>query len=60
MSVEQRTQVSPVPNSIYNLPNLNPQNNSSLHISGLPFETTEEDIVLFFRDYRLISVKLIK
>ena len=31
-----------------------------LHISGLPFETNEEDILLFLKEYKVNSVKVLK
>jgi hypothetical protein len=34
--------------------------NKMLHISGLPVETTEEDIINFFLGYKLEQIKLIK
>ena len=33
---------------------------NSLHISGLSIETNENDLILFFKDYKVISVKLIQ
>ncbi len=36
------------------------ENNLSLHVSGLPFETTEEDILYLFKDYRIKSAKILK
>jgi hypothetical protein len=31
-----------------------------LHIAGLPIETTEEDILNFFKDYKVEQIRLIK
>jgi hypothetical protein len=33
---------------------------NGLHVAGLPFETTEEDLILFFKDYKIENVQLVK
>lgn len=38
----------------------NIQTSRSLHVSGLPLETTEEDILFFFKDYGISSAKIFK
>jgi hypothetical protein len=43
------------PNSIYSM-----SSGSCLHISSLPFETTEEDVLFLFKDYGVQSVKVFK
>ena len=37
---------------------LSENNLHSLHLSGFPFETSEEDILLFFKDYKIKSAKV--
>jgi RNA recognition motif-containing protein len=39
---------------------LYPSNSFCLHMSGLPSETTEDDIFLFFKDYNVKSAKIVK
>jgi RNA recognition motif-containing protein len=44
-----------------NTPNsLSEEKSISLHVSGIPFETTEEDILNLFKDYKIKSVKILK
>jgi RNA recognition motif-containing protein len=33
---------------------------NSLHVSNLPFDTTEEDLHLLFKDYGVTSIQLLK
>jgi RNA recognition motif-containing protein len=47
-------------NTINSLNSLNNQNSDCLHISCLPFETMEDDILLLFKEYRVKSVKVFK
>ena len=42
-------------NSIYSL-----SLGNCLHISSLPFDTTEEDLLILFKDYSVKSVKVFK
>ncbi len=47
-------------NTVDEFSSLYPNNSYWLHITGLPSETTEEDIFLFFKDYYIKSAKIIK
>ena len=38
---------------------INPEN-KMLHISGLPIETIEEDIIFFFEGFKLEQIRLLK
>ena len=46
--------------SIPTTPSILEQDLSCLHISGLPFETTEEDILILLKDFGVKSVKVFK